>query len=250
MNHLAFFFRVRSKANIYENVTELKLSCAEDKVDAKKEAHAWQATPESDGASVEPGHCVQLRVKKATGAGDQPKALRGTASYSSTASSSSYSSSTNSWSSRMKLAVQRKLSSGGGAESPLIDEPPTPDKYVPLIALRPPVGAHLARGRSDKDGNKLAAGALNKQEADDEDEHSEAVSVCQSPISVNSHLQCRASSADLSLPIAAMQEAGLTPEDIKSQKCAITFISSLSFSPQRALITLDLLLIYPLSLSI
>lgn len=51
--------------------------------------------------------------------------------------------------------------------------------------------------------------------------------MCQSPISVNSHLQCRASSMDLSLSIAAMQEAGLTPEDIKSQKYANSFLCAL-----------------------
>ena len=41
---------------------------------------------------------------------------------------------------------------------------------------------------------------------------------CQSPISVNSHLQCRASSIDLSIDVAEMQEAGLSQEHIKSQK--------------------------------
>lgn len=54
-------------------------------------------------------------------------------------------------------------------------------------------------------------------------EESSGVSGCQSPISVNSHLQCRASSIDLSLPIAEMQEAGLTEEDIKTQKYVIKY---------------------------
>lgn len=53
---------------------------------------------------------------------------------------------------------------------------------------------------------------------EEEEDHSEEVSVCQSPISVNSHLQCRASSIDLSLPIAEMQESGFTEDNIKSQK--------------------------------
>lgn len=87
----------------------------------------------------------------------------------------------------------------------------------------------LLSTRSDKD-NKLAI--TTKEETEEEEEHSEEVSVCQSPISVNSHLQCRASSVDLSLPIAAMQEAGLTPEDIKSQKYA----SFLSFERRIAVI--------------
>ena len=55
-------------------------------------------------------------------------------------------------------------------------------------------------------------------EEDESEQGGEEVSVCQSPISVNSHLQCRASSIDLSLPIAEMQEAGFTQDDIKSQK--------------------------------
>ena len=59
--------------------------------------------------------------------------------------------------------------------------------------------------------------AASKEEAELEEEE-EHVSVCQSPISVNSHLQCRASSVDLSLPIAEMQEAGYSQDDIKSQK--------------------------------
>lgn len=50
------------------------------------------------------------------------------------------------------------------------------------------------------------------------EEEEEHVSICQSPISVNSHLQCRSSSVDLSLPIAEMQEAGFSQDDIKSQK--------------------------------
>lgn len=85
--------------------------------------------------------------------------------------------------------------------------------------------SRLSSHRSDKD-NKLAINLTKEETEEEEEEHSEAVSVCQSPISVNSHLQCRASSVDLSLPIAAMQEAGLTPEDIKSQKYAGFLIGS------------------------
>lgn len=61
---------------------------------------------------------------------------------------------------------------------------------------------------------------------EEEEDHSEEVSVCQSPISVNSHLQCRASSIDLSLPIAEMQESGFTEDNIKSQKYVVLFPSS------------------------
>ena len=53
---------------------------------------------------------------------------------------------------------------------------------------------------------------------EEEEDHSEEVSICQSPISVNSHLQCRASSIDLSLPIAEMQESGFSEDNIKSHK--------------------------------
>ena len=58
----------------------------------------------------------------------------------------------------------------------------------------------------------------DETEEDESEQGGEEVSICQSPISVNSHLQCRASSIDLSLPIAEMQEAGFTQDDIKSQK--------------------------------
>lgn len=121
--------------NIYENVSELKLSTGEDKVDGlagTKEFQVWKASGEQSSeaspSTVEPSHCVLLRVKKSSVADNQtPKSglTRGAMSYSSSASSSSYgSSSTNSWGSRMKLAMQRKLSSGEGPTSPApIDEP-------------------------------------------------------------------------------------------------------------------------------
>lgn len=227
------------QANIYENVSELKLSSGgEDKVDglrATKEFQVWKAADEQHQQQpeappvVEATHCVLLRVKKANPDNQTTKSgpTRGTVSYSSSTSSSSYSSSTNSWGSRMKLAMQRKLSSGEGPASPGIDE--STDKY-PLRSshcvdcqssfVPPP-------RRSDKD-NKLAITITKEQteqEEDEDEDHSEEVSVCQSPISVNSHLQCRSSSVELALPIAAMQEAGLTPEDIKSQKYVSCFVS-------------------------
>ena len=63
--------------------------------------------------------------------------------------------------------------------------------------------------RAEKDENSRT---------EEEEDQEEQVSVCQSPISVNSHLQCRASSIDLSMPIAELQEAGFSQDDIKSQK--------------------------------
>lgn len=135
IKRLCFFSLVRVQPeNIYENVSELKLSTGEDKVDGlggTKEFEVWKATREQSAdaspSAAEPSHCVLLRVKKNGPAdGQTPKSgpTRGAMSYSSSASSSSYGSSTNSWGSRMKLAMQRKLSSGEGPASPApIDEP-------------------------------------------------------------------------------------------------------------------------------
>ncbi|XP_059353299.1 uncharacterized protein LOC130701846 isoform X2 [Daphnia carinata] len=204
------------ETNIYENVAELNASSScEDKVDGlSKDYPIWKKNETGNQLvrAADDGNCVLLRVKKNSSPdalakqqqqqpnsvlnGYPPLPLRGTTSYSSGTSLSSYSSSSTSWSSRMKLAMNRKMSTSG-------TEPTLPADDV-------------------SDGNKMdksgvsSTGSSSKTE--EEEDHSEEVSVCQSPISVNSHLQCRASSIDLSLPIAEMQESGFTEDNIKSQK--------------------------------
>ncbi|XP_046444764.1 uncharacterized protein LOC124194558 isoform X6 [Daphnia pulex] len=203
------------ESNIYENVAELNASSTcEDKVDgcSNKDFPVWKKNDAGSQSvrAADGNNCVLLRVKKNSSpdalakqtqqqpssslAAYPPHPLRGTTSYSSGTSLSSYASSSTSWSSRMKLAMNRKLSSTG-------TEPTLPVDDV-------------------SDESKMDKNGVNStgSKTEEEEDHSEDVSVCQSPISVNSHLQCRASSIDLSLPIAEMQESGFTEDNIKSQK--------------------------------
>lgn len=116
-------------------------STCEDKVDgcSNKEFPVWkkndagsQSTRAADGSN-----CVLLRVKKNSSpdalaklqqqpslslAAYPPHPLRGTTSYSSGTSLSSYASSSTSWSSRMKLAMNRKLSSSGTEPTLPVDD--------------------------------------------------------------------------------------------------------------------------------
>lgn len=132
------------ETNIYENVAELNASSScEDKVDGlsnSKDYPIWKKneTGNQSVRAADDGNCVLLRVKKNSSPdalakqqqqqpnsvlnGYPPLPLRGTTSYSSGTSLSSYSSSSTSWSSRMKLAMNRKLSTSGTETTLPVDD--------------------------------------------------------------------------------------------------------------------------------
>ncbi len=128
------------ESNIYENVAELNASTnGEDKVDGlsnTKEFPVWKKneTGSQSTRSADSSNCVLLRVKKNSSdaqtkqqpgpglANYPPHPLRGTTSYSSGTSLSSYASSSTSWSSRMKMAMNRKLSSSGTEPTLAVDD--------------------------------------------------------------------------------------------------------------------------------
>ena len=70
----------------------------------------------------QPSHQQQQQQHLHSPSGYPPRPLRGTTSYSSSTSMSSYSSSSTSWSSRMKMAMNRKLSSTGTEPTLAIDD--------------------------------------------------------------------------------------------------------------------------------
>ena len=120
-------------------------SNGEDKVDgmsSTKEFPVWKKNePGSQSSrSADGSNCVLLRVKKNSSDAQTkqqpgpglvnypPRPLRGTTSYSSGTSLSSYASSSTSWSSRMKMAMNRKLSSSGIEPTSAVDESPDANK--------------------------------------------------------------------------------------------------------------------------
>lgn len=156
MRRNLFFFSQSKKlkrpwqieSSIYENVAELNgspSSTCGDKVDGLSSSKDFTVWKKNDVASESVGSdgnsCVLLRVKKNVSDAQTkqppqlqqpqqplhspsypPRPLRGTTSYSSSTSMSSYSSSSTSWSSRMKIAMNRKLSSTGTEPTLAIDD--------------------------------------------------------------------------------------------------------------------------------